>query len=376
VILRRSFLTVLLAALLDIAPAAQTLPADAPRVSFSGYVQPQYEVRSGDGETSDRALFRRLVLGVETILPHAWSTQLQVDFGPVASNHDERLIVKDAYVRYAAPHGIVLTIGNQKMPFSRSLLASSSRRGLVERPVAGDRSLGSPGRAAGIFADGWHRGRALHWTAGVAYSQQSPDADEVRIDGPAEARSDWNKGSLLAGRIELHPLGEVPRTQGDFAHGPVTFTAALAAYSWSNREDATSPATTVVNADRVSGFELSGSVRGFGLSTDVEFEHIASHAVDDGADLGLYIDGRALIDKGSIEAGYMLLPRRLEALVGFDATTSDAFDVTWHRFNSGINWYFNGHRLKVSVMHRESFNDRGVRNERSRATYLQTQFAF
>jgi hypothetical protein len=70
------------------------------------------------------------------------------------------------------------------------------------------------------------------------------------------------------------------------------------------------------------------------------------------------------------------LPRRLEALVGFDATTSDAFDATWQRFNSGINWYFNGHRLKVSVMHRESFNDRGAGDQRSRATYLQTQFSF
>jgi phosphate-selective porin OprO and OprP len=356
--------------------AAQTPTAGAPHVSFSGYVQPQYEVRSRDGETSDRALFRRLVLGVEATLPHAWSTQLQVDFGPVASNQDERLIVKDAYVRYAAAHGITVTIGNQKMPFSRSLLASSSRRGLVERPVAGDRSLGSPGRAPGVFADGWHRGRTLHWTAGAAYSQQSPDPDEVRVDGPAEAYSDWNKGSLLAGRLELHPLGEVPRMQGDFARGSVTFTAALAAYSWSNRDDATSPAATVVNADRVSGFELSGSLRGFGLSTDVEFEHIASRAIVDGVDLGLYVDGRAVIDKASIETGYMLLPRRLEALVGFDTTTADAFDATWRRFNSGINWYFNGHRLKVSVMHRESFNDRGARDERSRATYLQTQFAF
>jgi phosphate-selective porin OprO and OprP len=102
----------------------------------------------------------------------------------------------------------------------------------------------------------------------------------------------------------------------------------------------------------------------------------APRATDDGADLGLYVDGRAVIDKGSIEAGYMLLPRRLEALVGFDATTSDAFDATWQRFNLGINWYFNGHRLKVSVMHRESFNDRGAGDQRSRATYLQTQFSF
>ena len=373
---RPSLLSILFAIVLTQTPSAQTAPPAAPHVSFSGYLQPQYEMRSHGDETSDRLLFRRMVLGLETTLPRSWSTQLQVDFGPVASSPDGRLIVKDAYVRYTAAGRIVLTIGNQKVPFSRSLLTSSSRRSLVERPIAGDRSFGSPGRAIGVFADAWHRGRTIHWTAGAAYSQQSPDPDEVRVDGPAEARSGWNKGPLLSGRIELHPIGDVPRSQGDFAHGRLAFTAAMGAYTWSNRDQATSSATGFVNANRVSGLEISGAVRGFGLSTDVEFEHIMSDAVDENPDLGLYVDGRAVIDKASLETGYMLLPKRLEALVGFDATASDAFDATWRRVNTGMNWYMNGHRLKVSLMHRQSFNDRGTRNERSRATYLQTQFSF
>jgi phosphate-selective porin OprO and OprP len=358
--------------------AAAQSPPDAPRFTFSGYAQPQYEVRSRDGETSDRVLFRRMVLGVETTLPRGWSMQLQADFGAVASDHDERIIVKDAYVRYAGAQmaGVTVTVGNQKMPFSRSLLASSSRRGLVERPIGGDRSLGSPGRAPGVLADGWHRGRTIHWTAGGAYSQQSPDADEVRVDGPAEARSDWNTGTLLGGRIELHPRGEVPRAHGDFAHGALTFVAALAGYRWSNHDDAGRPGTELVDAGSVKGLELSGGLRGFRLSADAEFEHLVSEALDRRAHLGLYVDGRAVIDKGSVETGYMLLPRRLEALAGFDAASSGAFAATWRRASAGVNWYVNGHRLKVSFMHRESFNDRGARNERSRTTYIQTQFAF
>jgi hypothetical protein len=357
--------------------AAQTRPERPPRVTFSGYVQPQYEIRSRDGETSDRVLFRRLVLGVDTTLTHGWSTQLQIDFGPIATSHDERLVVKDAYLRYegSKTSGISVTIGNQKMPFSRALLASSSRRGLVERPIAGDRSLGSPGRAPGVFAEGWHRRRSIHWTGGAAYSQQSPDPDEVRIDGPAEARSDWNKGLLLAGRVELHPRGEVPRAQGDFAHGPMSFVASIAGYRWSRRDGSLRQATELVNAETVRAFEISGGVRGSGLSADLEFEHVAANAIDRPS-RGLYVGGRAVVDKGSVETGYMLLPRRLEALVGFDAASSAAFDATWHRASAGMNWYVNGHRLKFSLMHRESFNDRGTRNERSRTTYLQAQFSF
>ena len=186
-------LSVLAALLATGSAAAQTSTAEPSRFNFTGYVQPQYEIRRRDGKTSDRVLFRRLVLGLDTTVAGPWTTQLQIDFGPIATSHDERLVVKDAYLRYEGPaaSGITVTIGNQKVPFSRTLLASSSRRGLVERPVTGDRSLGSPGRAPGVFAAGWHRRRSIHWTAGAAYSQQSPDAQEVRVDGPAERQSDW-----------------------------------------------------------------------------------------------------------------------------------------------------------------------------------------
>ena len=167
----------------------------------------------------------------------------------------------------------------------------------------------------------------------------------------------------------------MPRPQGDFAHGPLTVVASLAAYRWSRRDETLRQSSAVVNAETVRALEVSGGVRGRGLSADVEFEHVVADAVDR-ASRGLYIDGRAAIDKGSIEAGYMLLPRRLEALLGFDTASSAAFDATWQRASAGMNWYVNGHRLKFSVMHRESFNDRGARDERSHTTYLQTQFSF
>jgi hypothetical protein len=378
---RSSILTVLFAFILGTTAAAQTPASDPPRpprMTFSGYVQPQYEVRSQEDDTRDRAILRRMLFGTEIALTPSWSAEFMVDAGPVASTGDGRLIVKDAYLRYDGleRHGVSIFVGNQKMPFSRALLGSSSRRGLIERPIGGDRSLGSPGRAIGVLADGWHRRRTIRWTASLASSLQSPDADEVRIDGIAEAHSNWNAGALLGGRFELHPLGEVSRAQSDFGRGALTVVAAVAAYSWRSGEGAPRHQAGTVDADHVRGLEFSGGVRGHGVSVDAEFEHIAAVAMNRDVTLGLYVDGRAAIDKMSVEGGYMVIPRRLEPLLGFDAASSRSYAEPWRRVNAGMNWYVNGHRLKFSLMHRQSFNERGVRNERSHTTYLQAQFSY
>ena len=58
------------------------------------------------------------------------------------------------------------------------------------------------------------------------------------------------------------------------------------------------------------------------------------------------------------------------------SSTQTTYAEPWQRASLGMNWYVNGHALKFSVMHRESFNTNGVGNVRSRATYLQSHFAF
>jgi hypothetical protein len=58
---------------------------DAPRVSLSGYVQPQYEVRTSDGETTDRVLFRRMFFTVDATVAANWQGQFQVDAGRLVS---------------------------------------------------------------------------------------------------------------------------------------------------------------------------------------------------------------------------------------------------------------------------------------------------
>jgi len=355
-------------------------PAAAPtqsHISFSGYMQPQYEFVTSDGETEDRAFFRRLFVTLDASTAKDWSAEVQADLGRVASGGD-RIVIKNAYVQYGGwrERGITLTLGNQKPPFSRSLITSSSKRSFVERPFTGDRAFGSPGRMIGLKAEGWHRERSIYWSGMAGITRHSPDAGEVRLDGAAEGGQGWAEGPMVVARIELHPLGEVARDHGDFNRGPLRVTVGAAAYGWWNDDDAEPHGGEAVDAASVGAVELSGGLRGSGLTIEAEVERVTGDAIEAGVTHGLYLDGHLRLNKASLESGCMVLRERLELLGGADLLSTDAFDTSWHRLSAGMNVYLNRHALKFSLMHRESFNEGGVEGARSRATYIQTQFAF
>ena len=350
----------------------------SPGVSVSGYVQPRYDIYSSDGETTDRVFLRRAVVSFGADLAKSWRAVLQIDVGPVASSEGGRLIVKDAFVQYTGweARGITVGVGNQKTPFSQATLQSASRRSLVERPVTGDSGLGVPGRAIAVRADGWHANHTVHWMTALSAVHIALNPERIDTDGISEADDGSSEGPAVTGRLEFHPLGEVPRSQGDLERGPLRIVVGGAAYRWTNDDDVTAEDEAVVDAESVRGVELSAGLRGAGLSIDGAVQRISARVVDPSAIVGLYRAGRAGLDKATAEAGYMLVRHRIEVVGAFEAIDSDAFDSVWQRAAVGMNWYVKGHALKFSVMHRESFDERGVRGLRSRATYLQSHFAF
>ena len=355
---------------------AQT-PAQ-PRVSFSGYVQPQYEVRTSDGDTTDRTLFRRLFFTLDARPFENWRGQFQVDAGRLVSAGDLP-VVKNAFIQYTGwqDRGFTLTIGNQKPPFSRSLITSSSRRALIERPFTGDRTYGNPGRAPLIKLEAAHRERHVYWAVAAGTTRQAPDADEVRIDGPAEAGTNGtNEGPIAGARVEFHPGGDVPREHGDFTRSAPHVALGAAVYRWWNDNDEGRHGGAAVDLAHVLGYEVSAALRGSGGWLDVAYHHIDAKAVDPTTTAGLYLEGRALLQQTSLEGGYLLWQAHLEAVGMFDTIANDAFADPWRRVSAGMNWYVSRHDLKFSLMHRESFNERGLAGARSHTTYIQTQFAF
>ena len=361
------------------AAAGQTAdaPPAEPKISISGYIQPRYDRFTESGETTDTVFLRRAVLAVKGLISPSWNAELQIDAGPPASR-GERLLVKDAVLRYTGwdPAGVTVTIGNQKMPFSQSSLQSASRRSHVERPFTGSADIGSPGRSIALRADGWHSNRRVHWATALGSSHVSPEAALLSIHGITESEDSWSEGRLVVGRIEFHPLGEIPLTQGDLERRPLRLVVNAAAYRWTNDHDVAPQGGTAVSVDSMTAVEISGGLRLAGLSIDAEYHRVGARAEDPLFSNGLYVAGEAAANKASVESGYLLWRNHLEATAAFDTMDSDTFAKPWQRASIGMNWYVNGHALKFSVMHRESFNTQGVENVRSRATYVQSHFAF
>jgi phosphate-selective porin OprO and OprP len=360
---------------------AQTQPP--PRLEFGGYVQTQYENTTEDGVTEDRVLFRRIMLDVTGRLIEGWLGRVQVDLAPATEGNG--ITVKDAWLRYTGfdDRGLSVMIGNQKLPYSRSVLTSSSRRGLVERLPVGDRAFGSPGRALSIKVDGRLDGD-LRWAVAVASVHHRPDADQIRLDGRAEAEDDWNQGPFVNGRIEWHPRGTVPLEQGAFDVRDFRYTIAAASYYWRNDGDRniyTDEDGHALDADAVDlqdavGFELSGAIRVPRTSVDIEFQRVSGTTVDSTFTGGIYSDGSTRLYKSGFEAGYMVIPPRFEVLGSFATLAIRDRDAVAYQPAVGLAWYFAQHRLKFQVMHREDFNAMGISGDRARATFVQAQYVF
>ena len=372
-------------ALVCVSPAgAQTSPppSTTPSVTVGGVIQADYETVTVADATRDRAFFRRLMLVVQIVATKDWTGQLQIDVAP--SVLGDRVVVRDAYLRYLGwtPQGLTVTIGNQKLPFSRAALISASRRGLIERGAPGERPYGTPGRALAVQIEGRHHDQHVQWAAAVASALHGPDVAEIRIDGLAESRETWNEGVLGAGRVEWHPLGNTPRDQGDFARGPLRVVVGAGAYVWQNdgdrnlfTTDGVATSTVFADADQAQGVEVSGGLRGHGFSLDASWQRIAAHTIDAGFTGGIYEAGDATFHVTGVESGYMAVPG-----------TRDPRWLRYHRHHRapalayrpsfGANWYVNQHRLKFQFTHREAFNVLGVRGVRGRTTTLQAHLYF
>jgi phosphate-selective porin OprO/OprP len=358
-------------------------------VRLGAYVQTQYDRVTLENTTADRVFFRRLVVSLQGNVIDDWSGETEVDFALAALG--DRVIVKDAYLRYTGfdAQGLTITVGNQKMPFSRSVLAPSSRRGLVERPFTGERSFGAVGRAIAVQVEGRHAQHHIQWAAALASALHAPDALEIRIDGLADSRATWNEGVLTVGRFEWHPLGPTPREQGNLICGlpngdcQLRVVAGIGAYIWQNDGDRNlntidgiGTSSTFADLDEARAVELSVGVRGHRFSLDAAWDRISGRTIDPAFSGGLYRDGNTVLYQAAVEAGYMVVPGRLEVLGAMDSLDITARTALAYRPAFGLNWYLHQHRLKMSFMHRENFNVLGIAGARGGATFAQAQIAF
>ncbi len=355
------------------------------KIEVGGRIQLQYNnVDPDGGDSADDVFFRRLRPYIAGSVTENWYGKIQFDFGK--AEDDNEVAVKDAYLKYSGfdVKNLSLSIGNTKTPFAREFLTSSKRQQLVERTFSGDHNFGSPDRQLGLRLDGKNGSKRLGYSVAVGAKSHDPAAGKLDFDSPANEQSDWNEGYVFAGRVDFHPLGAMKFDQGDFRSDDWKYTVGVSAFTWSNDDDVntyTDPATGLttstskVDLDQATGYELSGGVRGNGLSFDLAYQTINAETVDTGFTGGIYSSGETDLDKLTIEGGYMIA-KNFEIAAGYETQDADNYATEWERMNVGLNWFFNKHKAKVQLTYRMGENVDGVDGADTDTTYLQTQFVF
>jgi len=335
-------------------------------------------------ESTDRLFFRRLRAYVAGTISQHWDGKIEFDFGESVDSEDVQ--VKDAFFAYSGfeQGQLKLTIGNAKHGFSREYLTSSSKQQLIERSFVGDHNFGTPNRVLGLRLDGKAADKKIGYRLGIGAQNHDPNAVTMDFDTPVNNQGDWNEGLIASGRLDFHPRGEIPYDQADFHSDAWRFTVSLAGFAWDNDGDndtytdasgtTTDPARADLDAAR--GVEVSGGVRGFGFSADVEWQVLSGDTVDPAFTGGIYLDGTTDLDKLAIEAGYLFPGNHWEIAAGWDALDADNYAETFERTTVGFNYYLHRHDLKLSANYRRVESFLGLAGQDNNVVFAMAQYVF
>jgi hypothetical protein len=353
-------------------------------IEIGGRIQIQYLQTDFVGdETRDQIFFRRLRPYISGSVTEDWVGKIQFDFGKTLDG--DEVSVKDAYMQYEGWKNKTLTIGNTKTPFSREFLTSSKRQQTVERGFVGDHNFGTPDRLLGLRLDGQNESKKITYKLALGGKQHDPDVRRMDFDSPANNRSDWNEGLVIAGRVDFHPRGFVAFDQGDFNSSGFRPNFSLAFFTWSNDGDNnsyTDPATGVstsgskADLDSAEGFEISAGIRGNGISVDVEYNLISGDTVDPTFTGGVYRNGSTDLDKFHLEGGFMLPGNRLELVGSWESLDADNYQDAWSATEVGLNYFWNKYKVKAQLTYRMGENRFGEPDNDGDTTLLQWQFVF
>ena len=325
------------------------------------------------GDSTDDLFFRRLRPFIEGTVSENWAGKIQFDLGK--AKDDNEVAVKDAWMRYTGWDRMKLTIGNQKMPFSRETLTSSKKQQLVERTFVGDHNYGTPDRMIGVRLDGHNESKKITWGIGLGAAELDPDAKKMDFDSGANHDSEWNEGGMVAGRVDFHPFGYLKMSQGDFDRKK-KLTVSLAAFSWSNDDDNNTGNPAKPDLDSSNGFEFSFGFRAVGWSVDGEYQRVSGDTIDSSFTGGLYLNGTTDLDKYAVEGGYMLKSNRVEFVAGYQSLDADNYQDAWTRASVGMNYFINKHKDKVQFTYRVGENLNGISGVDMDEAFVQFQHVF
>ena len=359
-------------------------------IEIGGRIQLQYLYFSespaeGEGESADTIFFRRIRPYIAGSVTKNWWGKIQFDFGKALDSNEVAL--KDGYMQYIGFKNHKIFIGNAKSVFSREYLASSKRQQTVERWFVGQHNFGNPDRMLGFRIDGNTDSKRFEYKLNVGGESFDPDNRRMDFDTPANDAGDFNLGWVAAGRVTFYPKEPIKRDQGDFTRGSFNYAVEAAAFAWTNNEEDLTYTDVVdglqvcnndkkCDLDNANGWELSGGLRGHGLSVDLEYNQIFGEMVAKNVNSGMYVDGETTIKKWQLEGGYMLGNLPLEFVYKRDSMDTDGYAKKWYANDIGINYFFNQHKAKVQVLYRMESNVNGMDGDDRNQFVMQWQFVF
>lgn len=391
--IKRNLLVLLVAcvALAGLAPAARAgikVYEDGDKfIEIGGRMQIQYLYLDPNFEESeDTIFFRRLRPYIAGSVTKDWNGKIQFDFGK--SLDADEVQVKDAYMQYTGFKNHKIFIGNSKTVFSREFLTSSKRQQTVERWFVGQHNFGSPDRMLGFRIDGHTDNKKFAYNFNVGGENFDPDNRRMDFDTPVNDLGDWSQGWVGAGRLTFYPREVIARDQGDFKRGSFNYALEAAAFYWTNNDNRTVYTDVDENGkevcnnekkcdlDDATGWELSGGIRGHGLSVDLEYNEVAGSMMADNVNSGMYVNGETTIKKWQLEGGYMLANVPIEFVYKRDSMDTDGYERKWYANDIGINYFFNQHKAKAQFLYRIESNVNGVDGDDRNQFVMQWQFVF
>ena len=341
-------------------------------IKIGARIQLQYKIDdTAGGSKTDDIFFRRLRARIEGSAHKNWMGKAEWEIGKASG--DNELSVKESWMQYSASKNYKLRIGNSSFPFSREFMTAFAKQQLVERTFVGDLNYGTPDKNTGVHVYGNNADKSITWRASTVIALMAPNDKKLRFGTPVNKPSKFNEGFMVGGRVDYHPFGYLPFSQGDFS-GKTKATIGIAAYTWSNDDDKMVNDPTVgADIDSVTAFEISGGFRSSGFSVDLQYNSFDAETVQAGLTNGIYTNSKTTLTNTAVEGGYMI-DNTVELVAGYQVQDADGYASQWKRTSVGANWFINGLDTKIALSWRTGNNLDGVLNNDKDEIFLQAQF--
>ena len=359
---------------------------------------------AGTDPNTDSIFFRRLRPFFYGAFNKNWQGIIQMEFGNGFEGQDQKTSIKYAYMEYLGfetNQQSSLKIGSFKPYFGREFQTLDPHLQTIEGTFTGIQWYGTPDFMMGLGFTRMTPDRKMSYgvTAGTMSINQRPD--RIFFQSPQnQTNSNDNTGYLVSGRVDFYPFGEMP-----FNPKPLTANAfdrsdfhntqawrmmmSVGGYGWWNNSDSNHGTTGTclagnnnvcpngqTDVNQVYGIEVSGGLRGYGFSGDIEYQHIHSDLRNATFTGGLYSNGNTDLNKFTVNGGYMIYRDKVELAGSYALLTASNFPSNWHSYRAGLNWFVHEYAIRFSADVTFNVNAYGTDGAWENVGRLQAQFAW